>query len=327
MEDTPTSSPSEEELIAAAQKGDSEAFARLFHLSFPRFHDFVLRLVLNEPLAQQIVQEAYTGAWADCLIRAKPEAGFDLWLHATGYRLGLGALRRRDPRRHLTPTTTSLLGQIDPERVSDPQVAAFLNDQGQAFWAAAEMLAPEHRATVLLRLRQGYDFPRIGRVTGLSSKVAEAIFNKAVKELKSASQTSFMTSRGAERCPALSEALKGQRQAPLAQRRRLLDKHIQACPDCQTLLTQLEDPLDLAEALAPAALRPEVQDKILATVIQAGAARILAAPTKDKARHTALETPGEAPGLPRWQLLLFILLLAAVAAVYIALAYYLLGGS
>ncbi|MEW6231459.1 MAG: hypothetical protein AB1566_03975, partial [Chloroflexota bacterium] len=263
MEDTPTSSPSEEELIAAAQKGDSEAFARLFHLSFPRFHDFVLRLVLNEPLAQQIVQEAYTGAWADCLIRAKPEAGFDPWLHATGYRLGLGALRRRDPRRHLTPTTASLLGQIEPERVSDPQVAAFLNDQCQAFWAAAETLAPEHRATVLLRLRQGYDFPRIGRVTGLSSKVAEAIFNKAVKELRSASQTSFMTSRGAERCPALAEALKGQRQAPLAQRRRLVDKHIQACPDCRTLLTQLEDPLDLAEALAPAALRPEVQDKIL----------------------------------------------------------------
>ncbi|MEW6230743.1 MAG: hypothetical protein AB1566_00345, partial [Chloroflexota bacterium] len=117
-------------------------------------------------------------------------------------------------------------------------------------------------------------------------------------------------------------------QAPLAQRRRLLDKHIQACPDCRTLLTQLEDPLDLAEALAPAALRPEVQDKILATVIQAGAARILAAPTKGKARHAALETPAsEAPGLPRWQLLLFILLLAAVAAVYIALAYYLLGGS
>ncbi len=329
MEDTPTSAPpSEEELIAAAQKGDSEAFARLFRLSFPRFYDFVLRLVLNAPLAQQIVQEAYTGAWADCLTRAKPEAGFDSWLHTTGSRLGLSALRRRDPRRHLAPPTVPLLGQIGPERVGDPQVATFLNDQGQAFWATAETLAPEHRTTVLLRLRQGYDFPRIGRVTGLSPKVAEAIFNKAIKELKSASQTSFMTSRGAERCPALAEALKGQRQAPLAQRHRLLDKHIQTCPDCQTLLTQLEDPLDLAKVLIPAALPPEVQDRVLATVIQAGAARILAAPTKGKARHAALETPaGEVTSLPRWQLLLFILLLAAVAAVYIALAYYLLGGS
>jgi RNA polymerase sigma-70 factor (ECF subfamily) len=163
------------DLVAAAQRRDPDAFARLVHPGLARL-DAAARLVLRDAeLARDAVQEALIRAWRDLPGLRDPEK-FDAWLHRLTVHACLDLARRRR-RRPMEVELNTLAGPAHP----DP--ASALADR-ELVDAALAALDPGHRAVVALHYLLGMPMPQVAASLGIPLGTAKSRLHHAVAAMR-----------------------------------------------------------------------------------------------------------------------------------------------
>jgi RNA polymerase sigma-70 factor (ECF subfamily) len=133
---------SDEELVARIAKGDRLAMNVLFARHHMRIFRFVLRLVKDETIAEDLIGEVFLDVWRQAG-RFEGRSQVSTFLLAIARNKAFSALRKRRE----DSLDDDVAGQIEDE-ADDPEVTVQKVDKGAALRACIERLTPEHREVI-----------------------------------------------------------------------------------------------------------------------------------------------------------------------------------
>ena len=176
---------SEQELVAAAKRGDQDAFAALIHLYEKKVFALTRRLCANPDDAQEAAQEAFLAAWQG-LPFFRGESSFATWLYRLTSNACMDLLRKE--QRHQSAAGPSL----DDEEVElpvaaatgDPHAEAERTELKAAIEAGLRALPPEYRAVLLLREIHQRSYDEIADVLDLDLGTVKSRISRGRKQLR-----------------------------------------------------------------------------------------------------------------------------------------------
>ena len=166
----------EHALIAAAQRGDRQAFGRLVGLYWDRLYRWLFHLTRDRHRAEDLTQETFLKALA-ALASFRPGTNFRAWLFRIGHNNFVN-LKRSDKRaaQPLPDETPSRPGPTAEATASDREVVRRVQE-------AVNGLSPDFRAALLLRAESGLSFKEVAEVLGITEETARWRVFKARQRL------------------------------------------------------------------------------------------------------------------------------------------------
>jgi RNA polymerase sigma-70 factor (ECF subfamily) len=175
----------EAEAIRRAQRGDAEAFERLYRLHSRRVYSVVLRMVGNTAEAEDLTQEAFLQLFRK-IHTFRGDSAFSTWLHRLAVNVVLMKLRKK------TLPATSLDETMKPEdESSGPKLEIGGPDQALAgsidrvnLERAVAKLPPGYRQVFLLHDVQGFEHNEIASLMECSIGNSKSQLHKARTRLR-----------------------------------------------------------------------------------------------------------------------------------------------
>ena len=169
---------SERELVAACQRGESEAFRELFETFRDKVYSIALRYSGDRAVAMDISQDIFVKLFSS-IRDFRGDSSFETWV----YRLVVNScLDHRRKHWRLIPMAAEVLGSL---RSSGDSLAEMLRSEFSAgIRAAVDRLAPDLRIAVILRYTEGLSYAEIADVLGCSPGTVASRLNRAHKALE-----------------------------------------------------------------------------------------------------------------------------------------------
>lgn len=136
------------DLVPRLASGDQRALAEAYDRFAPRCREVAYRVLRDDALAEDAVQEAFTTLWRRRTGLVVREAGIAPWLIVVTRNAALSALRA-DTRRRLREEREATIPDAATDN-ADPFEAVTRNDAGAQVRAALEDLPPEQRDVIKL---------------------------------------------------------------------------------------------------------------------------------------------------------------------------------
>jgi len=133
---------SDEALISRIAAGDRLAMQVLFARHHVRVYRFVLRLVSNPTLAEDLISEVFLDVWRQAG-KFEARSAASTWLLAIARFKALSALRRK-PEEELDEEAAGAIE--DP--ADDPEVSVQKKDKGEILRKCLSALSPDHREII-----------------------------------------------------------------------------------------------------------------------------------------------------------------------------------
>lgn len=167
----------DEALVAAAQRGDEEAFDVLVRRHTVWMFRVSFRLLGEQVEAEDVVQEAWVSIWRS-LQRFRHDAAVSTWLYRVVTNAALSQLRRRTPTVPLDPTDDAVSGVLyDPH--GDPESRVMRNEDSMVVRRAIATLEPSQRAPLVLRELEGMSYEEIAEVLDVSVAALQSRLHRA----------------------------------------------------------------------------------------------------------------------------------------------------
>ena len=221
----------EEELVASAQAGSTEAFEALFRRYRDRISSFVRASVRDDGRTEDLVQEIFFSAHSSLASLEQPSA-FRAWLYQIARNACLDEARRRSRQDDLIlgweefppPDERIVFHNHDAERVlSQKEELAHLTQ-------ALDGLPQSQHEALVLRELEGMSYDEIGRRMRLSRHAVESVLFRARRSLKG-EYSEIQTGRRCRRMQALMAQI-AEGMGDLRERRKLL-RHMRDCAPCR----------------------------------------------------------------------------------------------
>jgi RNA polymerase sigma-70 factor (ECF subfamily) len=132
----------DEDLLARIASGDRLAMQVLFGRHHVRVFRFVLRIVKDEGIAEDLISEVFLDVWRQAE-RFEGRSQVSTFLMAIARNKAYSALRKRRE----DSLDEDVAGQIEDE-ADDPEVIVQKQDKGAALKAAIDKLSAEHREVI-----------------------------------------------------------------------------------------------------------------------------------------------------------------------------------
>lgn len=163
------------DLVRRAQRGDRQAFERLYRLHRNRIYAVLWRIAGNDPgLAEDLLQEAFVRAWQK-LDSFRGDARFATWLHRLSVNVALSDRRIRVRRLE---RETALDGEA--ERTATGAKDVYEDRRMDLEQAIAKL--PERARTVLVLFDiEGYSHAEIAEIAGMAVGSSKAQLHRARK--------------------------------------------------------------------------------------------------------------------------------------------------
>jgi RNA polymerase sigma-70 factor (ECF subfamily) len=152
---------SDEALIGRVAAGDKLAMQVLFARHHVRIYRFVLRLVRDQTLAEDLINEVFLDVWRQAN-RFEARSAVSTWLLAIARFKALSALRRR-PDEELDENAAAAIE--DPG--DDPDLAVQKKDKSEALRKCLEALSPEHREIIDLVYYHEKSVEEVAEIVGI----------------------------------------------------------------------------------------------------------------------------------------------------------------
>lgn len=170
-------STSDEVLIGRIATGDRLAMQVLFARHHVRVYRFVLRLVRDESVAEDLISEVFLDVWRQAG-RFEGRSQVSTWLLAIARFKALSALRRR-PDEELDDETAEAI-----EDLSDgPEVALDKKDKSAAIRKCLEKLSAEHREIIDLVYYHEKSVEEVAQIVGIPENTVKTRMFYARKRL------------------------------------------------------------------------------------------------------------------------------------------------
>lgn len=163
--------------VRAAQRGDADAFGRLYRRHVGRINALALRLTADRARAEELVQDAFVRAW-EKLASFRGESAFGTWLHRLTVNLFLVQLRGRQRRG----AHEELMDEL-PEPALDPEGEGLGREGRMDLEAAIARLSPGARTAFVLHELEGYSHEEIAAMSGVAAATIRAQLFRARKRL------------------------------------------------------------------------------------------------------------------------------------------------
>ena len=173
----------EQELVALAQKGDQDAFARLVEANQGKIYTLTLRMTGNPDDGAELAQEAFLRAWKG-LPGFQAESSFSTWLYRLASNVCIDFLRKQKRRRGLDGVSldeeqgTAAALQVPDSRFT-PEGELERKQLRQAVQRGLEKLSQEHRQALILRELEGLSYGEIARVLGVEEGTVKSRIARA----------------------------------------------------------------------------------------------------------------------------------------------------
>lgn len=168
----PLAEQTDEELIAAFQRGSSEAFNHIVARYKNPLTNFVYRFVGDYDDCDDIVQETFVRVFRN-KHSYTPQAKFSTWIYTIASNLAKSRLRQKE--RHRIFSLSSLWSSGDESReieIPDSRYAADRQADSsikfEHIQKALNTISPKYREVVVLRDIQELTYEEIAKVTGLN---------------------------------------------------------------------------------------------------------------------------------------------------------------
>jgi RNA polymerase sigma-70 factor (ECF subfamily) len=187
-------------LIEDCQKGDREAFRKLFEAYKDRVWSIAFHFSRDEVSARDITQQVFLKLFA-CISQFRHDAAFETWL----YRLVVNACldERRSRRRFISFNTSRRSGDEMDDAVDEIGIIerncsrnlsghSLVSEQedryrrleiSDAVKAAVRELRPKLRIAILLKYFEGLSYEEMAKVLGCSTGTVASRLNRGHKEL------------------------------------------------------------------------------------------------------------------------------------------------
>ena len=148
--------PADFDLVRQVAAGDEAAFAELYDLYAPPVYNYLLRLVNEPAVAEEILQEVFLAMWRGAR-SFRAEAKVKTWLLRIAHHQAVSWLRRK--RAMLW--SDDELDQEAAESIEDDLAGSWQIDQLRG---ALARLSPKHRAVIELTFVHGLSYTEIAQV-------------------------------------------------------------------------------------------------------------------------------------------------------------------
>ncbi len=175
MEDTHSS---EAERVRRAAGGDVAAYESLYREHVGQVHALCLRMVRNEPEAEELVQDIFVRVW-DRLGSFRGDSAFGTWVHRLAVNVVIESFRAKKRWRERVDA------EADPNVVADT-VFARVAGADLDLERAVGMLPPQARMVFLLHDVEGHKHREIAAQTGLAVGTWKAHLHRARQLLRAA---------------------------------------------------------------------------------------------------------------------------------------------
>ena len=170
-------STSDDVLIGRIATGDRLAMQVLFARHHVRVYRFVLRLVRDESVAEDLISDVFLDVWRQAG-RFEGRSQVSTWLLAIARFKALSALRRR-PDEELDDETAEAIE--DPS--DDPEVALDKKDKSAAIRKCLEKLSAEHREIIDLVYYHEKSVEEVAKIVGIPENTVKTRMFYARKRL------------------------------------------------------------------------------------------------------------------------------------------------
>ncbi len=169
--------PADHDLMARTAQGDGRAFRTLAQRHTGRALGLARRILGNEALAEDIVQDALLRVWTNAP-RWRPEAAFRTWLYRIVVNLCLNAKRRARPTCRSRPRSMWPIPRLVPRRNWRPASAT------GRLAAAIDALPERQRAAIVLTYQEGLSNAEVAAVLDTSVSGVETLLVRAKRALR-----------------------------------------------------------------------------------------------------------------------------------------------
>lgn len=171
-------SPQELELVKQAKQGNKESFGEIYKLYLDRIYRFVLYLVYDEPVAQDLTQETFIKAW-NFLPKFKIGVGtLQSFLYTVARNLVLDHQRKK-PNLSLDNEA----GEAIPDRTNiEEQILTVETENSIAL--ALKNLPEFDRQIVILRFFEDLPFKEVARILKKDEGALRVRLHRALQTLK-----------------------------------------------------------------------------------------------------------------------------------------------
>ena len=179
---------SDEVLIAKIAKGDRLAMAALFARYRVRVFRFVVRMVRNDAVAEELASDVFLEIWRQAGT-FEGRSAVSTWLFSIARFKALNALQRR-PEMELDEEKAEAI----EDQADDPEVALAKKDKAAALRACLDKLSAEHREIVTLVYYQQKSVEECAVIIGIPEATVKTRMFYARKKL-----SELLSEQGIER--------------------------------------------------------------------------------------------------------------------------------
>jgi RNA polymerase sigma-70 factor (ECF subfamily) len=177
--------PDDEALIAAAGRGDREAFSRLVDRHYRTILRFAARFLggADSGAAEDLAQDVFLSAWrAAPGYRPRPGIRVVSWLLRIAANRCLNVRRGARLRAALSIDPVAPAGPTAPA-AERPEARVEDRERAEAVRRAVDALAPAQRAAILLRHFDGLSYAEIAGALGSTVPAVESLLFRARQAL------------------------------------------------------------------------------------------------------------------------------------------------
>ena len=172
----------ESQLIAQAVNGNPDAFGQLVRAYQDRLFTTVVQIVRCRADAEDVVQDAFVQAYVK-LRSFKGKSSFYTWLYRIAVNMALSRGRRMRVRRSVEkPRERFSEEPQDPN--GSPSERMEREEHAGEIRSALESLSEEHRAILVLRGVEGFDYQTIAQILNLSPGTVRSRLHRARIQLR-----------------------------------------------------------------------------------------------------------------------------------------------
>jgi RNA polymerase sigma-70 factor (ECF subfamily) len=175
----------EHEAIRRAQRGDSDAFERIYRLHSRRVYALCLRMAGNPAEAEDLTQEAFLTVLRK-IQTFRGQSAFSTWLHRVAVNLVLMRLRKKTSLESSPEKINEQDGDRgrSREELSGPDLLLAGSIDRVNLERAIGQLAPCHKLVVELHDIQGYKHKEIAQIMDWSIGNSKAQLHRARRHLR-----------------------------------------------------------------------------------------------------------------------------------------------
>jgi len=167
------------DLIRAAQGGDTAAFEQLYRDNIGRVYALCLRMTADPGRAEELSQDAFLRAW-NKLSSYRGDAAFSTWLHRLAVNVVLADRRSQGKRWAKLVMTDDMAPFGDGESSSTADGSGLGMDLEQAIAS----LPDGARTVFVLHVIEGYQHNEIAEMTGTAVGTSKAQLHRARRLLR-----------------------------------------------------------------------------------------------------------------------------------------------